>query len=85
MPQNPYWLQCDAPRLPQNSHFPFDDLHPHLIHPSLDQSHSPSKWHPHPISRFSTIHPPDRPTDGLGDTLSQVVQPKQVLGVPTPA
>ena len=25
---------------PQNCPFPFDDLHPHLLHPSLDRSHS---------------------------------------------
>jgi len=50
---------------------PFDDFHPHTIHPSLNQPHSPPKRHPDPISHFSTIYPPDRPTDkptdGPGD------------------
>ena len=25
------------------------------------------KHHPDPLSRFATVHPPDRPTDGIGD------------------
>ena len=37
---------------------------------STDPTHHP-KWHPDPISRFATVHPPDRqtdrPTDGLAD------------------
>jgi len=55
-----------APKLP----FPFDDFHP-----SVDQPHLPPKRHPDAISRFTTVHRPDRPTDrqtdrptdGLGD------------------
>jgi len=32
----PHWLQWDAPNLPQNCHFCFDDHHHHLKHPSID-------------------------------------------------
>jgi len=51
------------------------DNHPDIIHhPSTDPTHHP-KRHLDPISRFATIHFPDRPThahtrrptDGLGD------------------
>jgi len=50
----------------------FDDLNLHLIHhPSTDPNRHP-KWHPGLISRFSTDHSPDKPTDrssdGLGNT-----------------
>jgi len=45
----------------QVSHY---NLYFHLIHPHplTDSTHHP-RWHPDPISRFSTIHPPDRQTD----------------------
>ena len=36
MPRSPLWLQWDAPYLPPKLPLPFDDLHPHLIHPPLD-------------------------------------------------
>jgi len=39
--QRPHWLQWDTPNLPTKLPIPFDDHHPHLIHPSLDRSHSP--------------------------------------------
>jgi len=39
----------------QNGRFPFDDHHPHLIHPSLDR--------PHSSSHFVTVHFPDQQTD----------------------
>ena len=39
---------------PQNC--PFDDHHPHLIHPSLDRPTHHPKWHPDAISRFATVH-----------------------------
>jgi len=71
----PHWLEWDAPHLPQISPFPFDDLHSHLVHLSLDRPTHHFKRHPDLISRFSTIHPSerptDRPTDGLGETLLQ--------------
>jgi len=40
---------------------------PHLIHPSLDQPHSPPKWHLDLLSRFTTIHFVDWPTDRQTD------------------
>jgi len=47
------------------------DVDLHLIHPSLDRPHSPTKQHPDPISRFSTIHTldwqRDQPTDWQTD------------------
>jgi len=67
------WLQWDAPHLSQNCHFPFDDLHPHLMHPSFDRPHSS----PQTASIFNqsffhnftheTDRQTDTPTDGLGD------------------
>ena len=39
--QSPHWLQWDAPNSPPKLHLPFDDHHPHLIHPSLDRPHAP--------------------------------------------
>ena len=42
--------------------------------PRLDRPTHHPKQHPDPISRFATIQPPDRQTDGLGD-----------MSVPTPA
>jgi len=66
MPQSPHWLQRDAPHLPQNCPFPFDT---HLIHLSLDnRPHSHPKQHPDPISRFATVHFPDRQKDRPTDT-----------------
>ena len=62
---------------PQNCSFPFDDHHPNLIHPSLDQlaTHH-HKRHPDPIGHFATIHLADRPTDQQTDrqTDRQMVQ-----------
>jgi len=53
MPQSPPWLLWDAYMiLPQNCHFPFDNLHSHLIHPFLDRLHSD------PVSHFAKIHTP---------------------------
>jgi len=51
---------------PQNCPFPFDDHHPHLIHPSFDRPHSPSQTasgsnQPFCHSRAYTF--PDRQTD----------------------
>ena len=37
-----------------------------LIHPSVDRPHLPPKQHPDSVSRFSTIHFPDRSTDRRG-------------------
>ena len=56
--------------------FPFDDLHPHLIHLSLYGPYSPSQTAPRSNQPFfhnsptgSTDRPTetDRPTDGIGD------------------
>jgi len=52
-----------TPKLP----FPFDDNHPHLIHPSLDLPHSPSQRASGSSQPFSTIHFADRPTDRQTD------------------
>jgi len=42
MTQSPHWLQWDAPHLTPNQFIPFDDdLHPHLIHPSLNRHDPP--------------------------------------------
>jgi len=49
--------------MPQNCPFPFDDNHPHLIHPSFDRTHSPPKRHPDSLSRFATVHFLERQTD----------------------
>jgi len=42
MQQSPHWLQLDAPNSPPKLPLPFQRS-PHLIHPSLDWLHSPSK------------------------------------------
>jgi len=55
---------------PQNCPFPFDDLHPRLIHPSLDLLHSPPQTASRsnqPFYHNSLAGQTDRPTDGLGD------------------
>jgi len=57
-PQSPRWLQWNVPHLPPNCPFPFDDHHPH----STEPTHHP-KRHPDPVSRLSTVHSPDRPTE----------------------
>ena len=60
---------------PQICPFPFDDLHSYLIHPSsTDPTHHP-KRDPYPISRFATVHPPDRPTSDR-----QTDRPKHGIG-----
>ena len=41
--QRPRWLQWDAQIHLKNCSFPFDDHHPHQMHPSLDRPHSPSQ------------------------------------------
>jgi len=76
-PRSSHWLPWDAPHLglPSKLLLPFDHLHPiQYTHPSTDPTRH-SKRQPDPISRFATIHPPDRQTDwqtgrstdGLGD------------------
>ena len=56
---------------PQNCPFLFDDHHHYLIHPLLDQPHSPSQKAPGYNSRFATVHfqdrQSDRPTGGIDD------------------
>jgi len=48
---------------PQNCSFTFDDHHQNLVtHTKPDPTHHP-KRHTDPISRFATIHFPNRPTD----------------------
>jgi len=58
-----------CPKLTPKLSLPFDDLHSHLIRPSLDQPHLPPKRHPDPISRFPQYtldrhRPTNKPTDG---------------------
>jgi len=62
----------DATNSPRNSFLPFVNHHPHLIHPSLDRPHSPSKtasgsYQPFCHSTLSglTDRHTHRPTDGL--------------------
>ena len=58
----------------QNCPLSFDDHHLHLLNPSLDRPTHNSKRHPDPVSRFATIHFPDRQTDrqiGIGDNYSK--------------
>ena len=66
---DPHWLQWDAEYLFPKLSFPSEDLHP---------STNPSLTTPDSISRFATVHPPDRqtdrPTGGLVD-----------VSIPTPA
>jgi len=52
---------------PPYCRFSLDDHHSHLIHTSsTDPTHHPER-HPHPISRFATIHFPHRQTDMPAD------------------
>jgi len=69
--QSPSWFQEDASHLPRKLSHPFDDHHPSLYtHLSADPTHHP-KRHPDQVSRFATVHFPNRhthrPTDGIGD------------------
>jgi len=69
MQQSPHWLQWDAPNLPPNCP-PFDDYHPHLIHPSLNWPHSPSQTtsrSDQPFCHNTLSRHTDRLTDGIGD------------------
>jgi len=56
---------------PQNCPFSFDDLHPHLIHPSLYQSTYHHIWHLDPFSCVATLHAVDRLTDRQTNWLTQ--------------
>jgi len=55
------------PKFTLKTPLPFDDHHPHLIHPSLADLTHHLKWHPDPISHFATVHFLDRPTDTQTD------------------
>ena len=55
---------------PQNCPFPFDDLHPHLTHPSLDRPHSPPQ-----TSSRSTDRPTNKPTDSHTDGIDDKFVP----------
>jgi len=50
---------------PRNCPFLFDDLHPHLIHISIDWPHPPPQKdrYPDPISHFATVHFSDTQTN----------------------
>ena len=66
MKPSPHWLQWNTSNSPQNCPFPFDNHHHHLIHPSLDQPHSPSQTASGSNQLFchSTLSgQTDRPTD----------------------
>jgi len=55
---------------PENCLFSFDDLHPRLIHPSVDLSHSSPQTATRsnqPFCHSARSGQTDRPTDGLGD------------------
>ena len=39
--QRPHWIQWDASTSPRKLSLPFEDNHPHVIHPSLNRPHSP--------------------------------------------
>jgi len=60
-PRSPHCNQWDAPHLPSKLFIPLRPSPP----PStfVDRPHSPPKRHPDPISRFATVHFPDRQTD----------------------
>ena len=68
MQQSPRWLQWDAPNSPSKLPRSLQRAPPHLIHPSFDRLHSPPKRHPDPVSRFATVHTPDRHTHRQTDT-----------------
>ena len=56
-----------------NSPFPFGHVDPRLIHPSSTNPNHHPKWHPDPISRFATVHFPDRHTHRLTEWARQQV------------
>ena len=61
-PQSPRWLQWDASYLPPKLPFTLRQSPPPLMHrSSADPTHH-RKRHSDPISRFATVHFPDRQT-----------------------
>ena len=54
---------CPTFSLPPKLPLHFDDLHTHLMHPSLERHHSPPQMASRSNQPFFTIHPLDRPTD----------------------
>jgi len=66
MPQSPYLLQWDAPHLPPKLPFPLRWSPPHLIHPSLDQLHSPPQMASRSNQSFCD-GTPSRQTDRQSD------------------
>ena len=69
--QNNY---ASTPKLP----LPFDDHYPHLIHPSSTDPTHHLKWHSDPISRFATVHFPDKQTDRQTDRPTDEISNKPV-------
>jgi len=70
MAQSPLWLQREAPHLPQHCPFLFDNLHPHLIHSSLDRLHSSpqaASRSKKPFCHSTPSKQTDRPTDQQTD------------------
>ena len=64
--QSPHRLQWGTPNSPKNWLFPFNDDHPYLRHPSLDQPHSPSQTafgSKQPFFHNTFCRQTDRPTD----------------------
>ena len=58
------------PKSPPKLSLPFDDHHPHLIHPSLDRPHSPPKTASRsnqPFCQSTLCGQTDRPTDRPGE------------------
>ena len=73
-------LQWDAPNSLPKLPLPFDDNHPHLIHPSsTDPTHYP-KRHPDPLSHFATVHFPDRQTNRQTDRQTRWHDASRSLG-----
>ena len=78
--RHPSWQRITTPQIPigyngmphiylQNCSSPSTISTPsNSLHSSRGRPHSPPKRHPDPISRFATVHPPDRPTDRQTDT-----------------
>jgi len=64
----------DTPNSTQKPPLPFDDHHPHLIHPSFDRPYSPSQTASgsnQPFCHNTLCGPKDRPTDRQTDRWSR--------------
>jgi len=67
MAQSPHWLQWMPHIYPKITPSPSTIYAPiYHTNPLTESTHNYT-WHPDPISRFLTIHPPDRKTDQQTD------------------